>query len=741
MSNIRCPGCMRQKQQPICEHCGWDERRENASHQLPIGTVLKEQYRIGRALGQGGFGITYLGWDLYLDMPVAIKEYYPSSTVMRDSAASLSVASYGGEVGARFRNCKERFLREAKILARLSEVPEIVRIRNFFESNNTAYIVMEFVKGVTLKDYVKSKGGKLSMEETLSILYPVMEGLCKVHQAGLVHRDISPDNIMLQPQGRAKLIDFGAVRDVGHADKEAPLTKSTEAILKQGYAPIEQYQNRGSLGPWTDVYAMCATIYYCITGRVPIDAPGRMLDDEGLKIRQLAPELSEAFEKVLEQGMALRTVNRISSMEELLEKLKNPEPEQKEPPIIISDPPKPEKRKSKLPLLAVLLLAAVIGLFVLIPRESAEPVMAEPPVQTAAPTEQATEQSTEPPAPTVSDRWEDHILQQSPIGDRTIDEYAEMDVFSSPLKRKDISSVTFLDSTETVPVDAWDISEAKDSSVMAWTEPNGALYDLYIAGNGGLRASESCAYLFAGYIHMESITFNNAFHMGPATSTRYMFFGCSSLKELSLSGLDTSNVTDMSAMFSGCSALEALNVERLNTDMVTDMSRMFENCSGLTELELKRFETASVTNMGSMFSGCENLRSLDLTNFDTALVTDMSFMFYRCCNLESIDILVFDTDNVTTMESMFECCCTLTELDVSGNADPFGSYHSFVTYRVANMQRMFAGCTNLRRIIAEEGFRFEDTNYRKQNFTDIILDCPYLTLAKSKYGDQTIKSK
>lgn len=735
---------MNQKTQPICEHCGYDEKNQNASHQLPAGTVLKEQYLIGRVLGQGGFGITYLGWDLYLDMPVAIKEYYPSSTVMRDSAASLSVASYGGEVGARFRNCKERFLREAKILARLSEVPEIVKIRNFFESNNTAYIVMEFVQGVTLKDYVKSRGGKLSIEETLSILYPVMDSLCKVHKAGLVHRDISPDNIMLQPQGHAKLIDFGAVRDVGHADKEAPLTKSTESILKQGYAPIEQYQNRGSLGPWTDVYAMCATIFYCITGQVPIDAPGRMLDDESLQIRQLAPDLSDAIVKVLEHGMALRTVNRISSMEELLEKLKNPEQEtEAEPEISVAEPPKVKKRKNRLPLIAAIILVAALGIIFLIPDDPAAPVIDEPSTQNAASPEQSTEQTASNAdfaATTVSDRWEDHILQQSPSENLTLQEYAEMNVLNSSLKRKDISSVTFLSFVETIPDSAWDASEEKNGSVIAWTKPNGSLYDLYIAANGGIGAPESCANLFAGYIHMESITFNDAFHMELTTSTQCMFFGCSSLKELSLSSLDTMHVSNMSAMFSGCSALSTLDVLRLNTDKVTDMSRMFENCSSLTKLELKRLNTTLVTSMGSMFSGCSNLRTLDLTNFDTTLVTDMSFMFYHCCNLEAVHISFFDTDNVVTMESMFECCCTLTELDLSGSINIYGSKFSFNTHNVANMQRVFAECTNLRQIIAPNLSFFTDRQH--QDLTDIILNCPHLTFEKISDNDYyTIKSK
>ena len=322
MKQKRCYGCMKKiAEETICPHCGYDMSKKNDTHQLPAGIILKEQYMIGKVLGQGGFGITYLGWDLYLDIPVAIKEYFPSGTVMRENSVSMEVLNCTGDEGSRFQNNKERFMREAKMLARFSDVAEIVQVKNFFLANNTAYIVMEYVQGITLKEYVRQQGGKLSLEKTMGIMQPMIEALCKVHKAGLVHRDISPDNIMLLPDERAKLLDFGAVRDVGNADVEKPLTKSTEAILKQGYAPIEQYQNRGSLGPWTDVYALCATIYFCLTGKVPPDAPERFLGEDILVFDQLAPQMSKAQEEALNQGMALKAADRISSMDELKQRL------------------------------------------------------------------------------------------------------------------------------------------------------------------------------------------------------------------------------------------------------------------------------------------------------------------------------------------------------------------------------------------------------------------------------------
>ena len=336
MEQKRCYGCMRLKDdQPVCPHCGYDERTQNDIHQLPTGTVLKEQYLIGRVLGQGGFGITYLAWDLYLDTPVAVKEYFPKEVVMRECSVSTNVSICTTDGETRFRNNKERFLREAKMLARFSQTPEIVQVRNFFLANNTAYIVMEYVEGITLKQYVADQGGKLSVEETMSILRPILRALAMVHKAGLIHRDISPDNIMLLPGGGAKLLDFGAVRDVANGS-----SASTEAILKRGFAPIEQYQKRGNLGPWTDVYAMSATIYYCVTGEVLLDSPDRLLEYEDLDLSKKAPQLPEYQCRALEHGLQLRTENRTASVEALYRELF---PENVPAP----EPPKPAPKGKK----------------------------------------------------------------------------------------------------------------------------------------------------------------------------------------------------------------------------------------------------------------------------------------------------------------------------------------------------------------------------------------------------------
>ena len=192
-------------------------------HRLPLGTVLQQRYQIQRVLGQGGFGITYQAWDHAQGVPVALKEFYPQSIVTRDCAQGPDVQCITQRYFESFRNSKFRFLREADALQRFRDVHSIVDIRDYFEANNTAYIVMEYLVGRDLKHYV-SQRGTLSMDETLRFLEPVFHALTVVHKAGLVHRDISPDNIMLGNQTGAKLLEFGAVRTVESPNADNPLS-------------------------------------------------------------------------------------------------------------------------------------------------------------------------------------------------------------------------------------------------------------------------------------------------------------------------------------------------------------------------------------------------------------------------------------------------------------------------------------------------------------------------------------
>ena len=258
---FRCAGCMKELNEEfeVCS-CGYkNDSGANLTHCLQVGTVLDDTYVIGKVIGEGGFGITYVGWDRDLEKKVAIKEFYMDGFTSRNSTVSSEVNSKVGDDEELFEVNREKFINEAKILASFMEESGIVTVYRFFRENNTAYIVMEYVEGITLKEYLRQKG-KLSVEETIGLIGPVMNSLAKVHEKNLVHRDISPDNIMITADGRGKLIDFGAAREANGGNK------SLSVVLKHGFAPVEQYQSKGNQGPWTDVYALSATIYKCITG-------------------------------------------------------------------------------------------------------------------------------------------------------------------------------------------------------------------------------------------------------------------------------------------------------------------------------------------------------------------------------------------------------------------------------------------------------------------------------------------
>lgn len=299
-----------------CPFCGRDLTTETPAHHLAVGTILNGKFMVGEAIGEGGFGITYIGRDTKLDMKVAIKEYYPNGYANRSNTVSPSVTcGTEGERKEVFGKGLERFLREARILAKFSDEEGIVTVRDFFEENNTAYIVMEYLDGQTLKEFLKTKG-TLPAEYTIRLLMPVMQSLEKVHKQGLIHRDISPDNIMLV-NGKIKLLDFGAARNVSAIGNQ-----SLSVMLKPGYAPEEQYRSKGVQGPWTDVYAICATMYKCITGITPDDSTQRLYSDELKTPTALGIDIDPMIENALMKGLSVLKKDRYQSIEELLDGFK-----------------------------------------------------------------------------------------------------------------------------------------------------------------------------------------------------------------------------------------------------------------------------------------------------------------------------------------------------------------------------------------------------------------------------------
>ncbi|MCC8082333.1 MAG: serine/threonine protein kinase [Lachnospiraceae bacterium] len=261
---VKCTKCMMDLEPGvrICPHCGYDQQGEaQPEHALKRNTILYGRYLVGNVIGQGGFGITYVGYDLKLETKVAIKEYYPAAAASRTGSLSARIRWDYGNADEHTKGI-ERFVKEARKMAKLDEVPSIVRVWDVFEDNDTAYIVMDFVEGVTLKQYLL-KHGVMSWEACRSLLFPILESLAVMHDRGFIHRDISPDNIMVQTDGTARLLDMGAAVDVRATQGQASM-----AVVKRNFSAPEQYTETEELGSWTDVYSMAATMYYCLTGRV-----------------------------------------------------------------------------------------------------------------------------------------------------------------------------------------------------------------------------------------------------------------------------------------------------------------------------------------------------------------------------------------------------------------------------------------------------------------------------------------
>lgn len=288
---------------------------ERDYHLLQEGRKLNNRYVIERVLGEGGFGITYLGTDTLLNVKVAIKEFYPHGIVTRNNSVDDEVTVSYSRQSDTFRRGKQRFLEEAQIVAKFKSQEGIVDVTDFFEANNTVYMVMEYLDGITLKSYLQGNG-PIDAEDMLEMLVPVLEALDEVHKQGLIHRDISPDNLMLMENGKIKLMDFGAARDYTDAGE-----KSLSIVLKPGYAPEEQYRSRGEQGPWTDIYAFCATLYKAITGVTPEESMQRAIEDHLKKPSELGVKLPSSMERAMMKGLSVFQRDRYQNLRDFCQDL------------------------------------------------------------------------------------------------------------------------------------------------------------------------------------------------------------------------------------------------------------------------------------------------------------------------------------------------------------------------------------------------------------------------------------
>lgn len=326
--NKRCMGCMEQYDSglEICPYCGYVEGTgaEEAIHMAP-GSILLDRYIIGRVLGYGGFGVTYIAWDGKLEQKVAIKEYLPSEFSTRIPGQSC-VTLLGGEKNEQFRDGLKKFVEEAKRLAKFQNESGIVKVFDSFTENETAYIIMEYLEGETLSDRLK-RDKVIPEDEAVSMLMPVMRSLETVHKEGILHRDIAPDNIFLTTNGQVKLIDFGASRYATTSH-----SKSLTTIIKPGYSPKEQYDSRGDQGPHTDVYALAGTLYKMITGVTPPEAMGRNAECETRKRDPLMPlhkyckSISQKRENAILNALNIRIEDRTPDVASFMKELDSEPP-------------------------------------------------------------------------------------------------------------------------------------------------------------------------------------------------------------------------------------------------------------------------------------------------------------------------------------------------------------------------------------------------------------------------------
>lgn len=317
----RCVGCMKPlTAEGRCVYCGLQQDKYRPIPRcLRPGMCLRDRYILGRVLGEGSFGISYIAWDCLLDTVVAIKEYFPASLVSRhisEEDEDTNVYIYEKRESRKYQESLKKYLGEAKSLSAYYDLDGIVSVRDFFYANNTAYIVMGYVDGISVKEYVE-KNGPIEGEKFLRMLEPEIQSLAKVHQTGVLHRDISPDNMLLTRDEKLVLIDFGAARK-----ENINMTRSMTVVFKRGFSPEEQYRTRGQQGAWTDVYALCATAYYALTGKAPDESIQRVLEDDMPSLTEMTDvDLPMRQKRAFMKGMTVDFHHRYQTMDELYQGL------------------------------------------------------------------------------------------------------------------------------------------------------------------------------------------------------------------------------------------------------------------------------------------------------------------------------------------------------------------------------------------------------------------------------------
>ena len=353
MASELCMNCFSVKgQYEVCPFCGYVEgTKPKQPHYLTPGTILANHFIVGNAIGFGGFGITYKCFDTTLGVVVAVKEFYPAGLVNR-APGECSVGLLSGDKQNQYQAQLKRFLMEAQSIAQFGKAKDIVNVYDFFEANNTAYIIMEYVDGVLLKDYLERQG-RMEPEVALNVIHPIIEAVKKIHAKGSIHRDISPDNIFISDERNVKIFDFGAAQLNDSSEGMAG-----EKIIKVGYSAPEQYRDKSKQGFFTDIYSVGAILYQMVTGIKPMEATEREFKDSLKSPAELGVDIEPNIDRAIMEAMAVRPELRFQSIQQFEDALESKR---------MAEYPKVKQKKRRrrrnwtISLVSVLVLAVVVG--------------------------------------------------------------------------------------------------------------------------------------------------------------------------------------------------------------------------------------------------------------------------------------------------------------------------------------------------------------------------------------------
>ena len=592
-----CYNCFREipEQEGACPYCGFDLKENEKMYPgaLRAGTVLKGRYLLGRVLGQGGFGITYLAWDESLKARVAVKEYMPGELATRLEHRQVVVRTAARQ--EEFAYGQERFREEARILAKFMGQPNIAGVTDYFDENGTSYFVMDYIEGISFKTYIAQAGGRVSPEEALDVMIPVLRALTAVHGEGLIHRDVTPDNIYITKDGNVKLLDFGSAR-YSLGDK----SKSLDVILKVGYAPKEQYIRRGRQGPYTDMYSCAACLYAAITGYLPPESLERLDHDTLVPPSEAGTEIPLYLERAILKGLAVQPEDRFQTAGEFLEALESQKVVEftgsdREETLQKQQVRSQEKRKKGRLAAAVcgigaLALAAVLFLGT---GQSGTPDSA-PASEPAGDVQGTNVPTQETLSPQESRRMEEAAAPKVTIcGESYSTALRELRLEEAEFEEADyeaISQMTGLERLEIVdsPISQLDflknLTSLKRLHIRGSREPAGTFSDL--SALAGLINLEDL------YLYLDGVSDLNGLS------------GMSQLKSLVLTG--NMEIADLSPL-AGLTKLQSLEVPLGGENVGVDLSPL----AGLADLRTLR-TGSNVTDL-SPLSGLTGLRELDLT--------------------------------------------------------------------------------------------------------------------------------